>query len=59
MIAHVGGLPVEETLAQLAPAGATALVALGLLIERARSRVARLGKRLDSAGQRNSSTDRH
>ena len=45
MIAHVGGLPVEETLAQLAPAAATALVAVGLLIERARSRLVRLGKR--------------
>jgi hypothetical protein len=43
--AHVGGLPLEETLAQLAPAGAAALVAVGLLIERARSRVARLAPR--------------
>jgi PKD domain len=42
MIAHVGGLPLEETLAQLAPAGAAALVAIGLLIERARSSVRRL-----------------
>jgi hypothetical protein len=42
VIAHVGGLPLEETLAQLAPAGAAALVAVGLLIERARSSVRRL-----------------
>jgi PKD domain len=45
VIAHVGGLPLEETLAQLAPAGAAALVAAGLLIERARA-WARSGSRL-------------
>jgi hypothetical protein len=28
VIAHVGGLPVEETIAQLAPAGVALLVAL-------------------------------
>jgi hypothetical protein len=43
--AHVGGIPIEETIAQLAPAGAAALVAVGLLIERARSRVRRLDPR--------------
>jgi hypothetical protein len=45
VIAHVGGLPLEETLAQLAPAGAAALVAVGLLIGRARSWVRRLDLR--------------
>ena len=45
MIAHVGGLPLEETLAQLAPAGAAALITAGLLIERARSSVRRLDPR--------------
>jgi hypothetical protein len=37
MIAHAGGLPLEETIAQLAPAAAGATLAAGLLIERARS----------------------
>ena len=43
--AHVGGIPLEETLAQLAPAGAAALITAGLLIERARSSVRRLDPR--------------
>jgi hypothetical protein len=45
VIAHVGGLPLEEAFAQFAPAGAAALVAVGLLIERARSSVCRLDPR--------------
>ena len=34
MIAHVGGLPVEETIIQLAPAGVGMLVALRLGADR-------------------------
>jgi hypothetical protein len=37
VIAHAGGLPLEETIAMLAPAVAGATLAAGLLIERARS----------------------
>ena len=37
MIAHAGGLPIEEMLAQLAPAVAGLALAAGLLVERARS----------------------
>ena len=38
MIAHVGGLPVEETIVQLAPAGLGVLVALQLASDRIRAR---------------------
>ena len=44
MIAHVGGLPFEETIAQLAPAGIGALLALRVMAERIRRR-ARLNRR--------------
>jgi hypothetical protein len=37
VIAHAGGLPLEETIAQLAPAVAGATLAAGLLIGRARA----------------------
>jgi hypothetical protein len=37
MIAHAGGLPLEETLVQLAPMVSGAALALGLLLRRARS----------------------
>jgi hypothetical protein len=37
MIAHVGGLPFEETIPQLAPLVVGAVVAVRLLRERARS----------------------
>jgi hypothetical protein len=37
VIAHVGGLPLEETFAQLAPAVAGATLATALLIARMRS----------------------
>jgi hypothetical protein len=37
VIAHVAGLPLEETIPQLAPVAAGAAVAAGLLFERARS----------------------
>jgi hypothetical protein len=45
VIAHAAGLPLEETIVQLAPALAAAAVAVGLLIERARSWVRRLFER--------------
>jgi hypothetical protein len=45
VIAHAGGLPLEETLLQLAPAAAGAVVAVGLLIERTRSWVRSLDRR--------------
>ena len=44
MIAHVGGLPLEETIVQLASAGIGALIALRALSDRIRRR-ARLGRR--------------
>jgi hypothetical protein len=44
VIAHVGGLPVEETIVQLAPAGIGALIALRVMSERIRRR-ARLSRR--------------
>ena len=44
MIAHVGGLPLEETIVQLAPAGIGALIALRVMSDRIRRR-ARLGRR--------------
>jgi hypothetical protein len=37
MIAHAGGLPLEETLVQLAPMVSGAALALGLLLRRVRS----------------------
>ena len=44
MIAHVGGLPVEETIVQLAPAGLGVLLALRVVADRVR-RTVRLGNR--------------
>ncbi len=41
MIAHIAGLPLEETIPQIAGAA----VAVGILIERARSRLRSLGPR--------------
>jgi hypothetical protein len=43
VVAHVGGLPVEETIAQLAPVGIVVLVV-------ARERARRFGARLRGAG---------
>jgi hypothetical protein len=57
VIAHVEGLPLEETLAQLGPACAAALVAVGLLIERARSSVRRLDPRARHGRQKRSSDE--
>ena len=48
MIAHAGGVPIEETILQLAPAVAGAAIAVGLLMERARS----WARRLDPRAQR-------
>jgi hypothetical protein len=45
MIAHAGGLPLEETLVQLAPMVGGAALALGLLLGRARSWVRSLDPR--------------
>jgi hypothetical protein len=45
VIAHAGGVPIEETIVQLAPAVAGAAVAVGLLIERARSWTRRLDRK--------------
>jgi hypothetical protein len=45
VIAHIAGLPVEETLPQLAPIAAGAAFAVGLLIERAQSRLRSLVSR--------------
>jgi 56kDa selenium binding protein (SBP56) len=45
VIAHIAGLPVEETIPQLAPIAAGAAFAVGLLIERARSRLRSLDPR--------------
>jgi hypothetical protein len=36
VIAHAGGLPLEETIAQLVPAAAGAVIAMRLLRERVR-----------------------
>ena len=44
MIAHLGGVPLEETLGGLAPAVGVAAVAVGLLLEGARA----WGRRLDA-----------
>ena len=41
MIAHAGVVPIEETIAQLAPVAAGAAVAVGILLERARSWIRR------------------
>jgi hypothetical protein len=51
VIAHVGGLPVEETIVQLAPAGIGVLVALRLASDRIRWTV-RLGLRARLSGGR-------
>ena len=56
--AHLGGVPLEETLAQLAPAGAAALVAVGLLIERARTAVRRLDPRARNGVRKRSGDER-
>ncbi len=58
MIAHAGGLPLEETLAQLAPAIAGAALAAGLLLERARSWLRSLDPRSGSSIQRSSVNER-
>jgi hypothetical protein len=41
VIAHVGGLPLEEVLVQVAPALGTAALAVGFALERVLSRVRR------------------
>ena len=46
MIAHVGGLPVEETIVQLAPAGIGVLLLVRLVSERIRRFAASLAKPL-------------
>jgi hypothetical protein len=45
VIAHVGGVPIEETLVQVAPALGAAALAVGLALERVLSRVRRLDPR--------------
>ena len=57
MIAHIAGLPVEETVPQLAPIAAGAAFAVGLLIERARSRLRSLVSR-GGAGRHTSRDER-
>jgi hypothetical protein len=52
MTAHAGGLPLEETLAQLAPMVSGAALALGLLLGRARSWVRSLDPRDGNRSQR-------
>jgi hypothetical protein len=52
MIAHAGGLPLEEALAQLVPMVSGAALALGLLLGRARSWVRSLDPRDGSRSQR-------
>jgi hypothetical protein len=42
VIAHVGGLPVEETIVQLAPAGVGVLLLMRLVSERIRRLAGRL-----------------
>ena len=56
MIAHVAGLPIEETIPQLAPIAAGAAFAVGLLIERARSWLRSLVR--DGAGSQTSVEER-
>jgi hypothetical protein len=43
IVAHIGGMPVEETLLQLAPAGIGVLIALQVALARLVSRVRRFG----------------
>jgi hypothetical protein len=57
VIAHIAGLPIEETIPQLAPVAAGAAVAVGLLIERARSRLRSLAPR-DRDGRQTSVDER-
>jgi hypothetical protein len=57
VIAHIAGLPIEETIPQLAPVAAGAAVAVGLLIERARSRLRSLVPR-DRDGRQTSVDER-
>ena len=57
MIAHVAGLPLEETIPQLAPVAAGAAVAVGVLIERVRSRLRSLIPR-DGDGRQTSVDER-
>ena len=57
MIAHVAGLPLEETIPQLAPIAAGAAFAAGLLIERARSWLRSLDPR-DGDGRQTSVDER-
>jgi len=45
VVAHVAGLPVEETIAQLAPVGVALLVGLRMTSERFRRFARRRGKR--------------
>jgi hypothetical protein len=52
VIAHAGGLPLEETIAQLAPAVAGGTLAAGLMIERARSWLCSLDPRDGNRSQR-------
>jgi hypothetical protein len=56
VIAHAGGLPLEETLAQLAPMVSGAALALGLLLGRARSWVRSFDPR-DGSRSRRSAVD--
>jgi hypothetical protein len=46
ILAHAGGLPVEETIAQLVPAGIALLVTLHLVAGRMRRRTARFIARI-------------
>jgi hypothetical protein len=52
MIAHAGGLPLEEALAQLVPMVSGAALALGLLVGRARSWLRSFDPRDGSRSQR-------
>ena len=44
MIAHIGGMPVEESLLQLAPAGVGLVIGLQIAFARVMSRVRRRGR---------------
>jgi hypothetical protein len=57
VIAHLGGVPLEETLAGFAPAVGVAAVAVGLLLEGARAWGRRLDPRIRSGMPSASDTD--
>jgi hypothetical protein len=54
VVAHIGGLPVEESIAQLAPAGIVALAAAHAARERTRRWTARLRSARTRSGQKRS-----